>query len=1220
VRLTQAKLAGFKSFVDPTSIPVPGQLVAVVGPNGCGKSNVIDAVRWVLGESSARQLRGESMQDVIFNGSDQRKPVSRAAVELLFDNSLGRAAGQWSQYAEISIKRVLTRQGESSYYINNIQCRRRDIADLFLGTGVGTRGYAVIEQGMISRIIEARPEELRVFLEEAAGVSKYKERRKETESRIRDTRDNLLRVDDIRRELEGQLEKLAAQAEVASSYQQLQGQLAHTQNLLALLRQQDAEREQQKLERDIAANVNQLESALAGLRELEMQIEAQRGQHFAATDQLQRQQGELYEANAEVARLEQQQLHLQDSRNRINHALTQHRQQSQQLQQQLDHNSSQQQHWQMQQQQASERSQQGQQALEQAAQVLPQLEQAHRELQQASHGLQQQLADSLQARERVRANRQHALRLQQQLEQRCQRLQQEQASLGQVDAAALEELQWQLEDLQQQKLELEQQQSEQQVALPQLEQTRRDASQQAQSLQQQVLRLEAQQAALQQLQQRTGHGQHLRAWLAQHGLHQHMPLWQQLQVQAGWETAVEAVLRDMLQALPEPADLAPLLADAVPARLGLYSQQACEGSADLFGERDEVQGARRAESETYHEDRRAFEHRATQQFARVANKPASSEPIAERAAAGLQPLLDKLSSESTAIMAAVASLLQQVYVCDDITALPALRQQLPPGARLVSRDGHLASRNTLQLFAPDSEQHGTLARQRELEQLAQDIALLQTQLDSARETLQQAEQALAQHQAHVTETRQQLDQLNREQHQQQLQWLKQQQALEQWQRRGQQISDELAELTQQLQQELEVRGEAEYAEAELDQQIDALQQQRQQAQQAQHSSETALEQARQAQRNLDRDAREAEFQLRTAQARLHELQQLAISHAERQQQLQQQQEELLLELENLAAGGQDDALQAALLRRSEREQQLNQARDALGHLTNLLRESEAGKLRLEQGLDPLRDGIGQLRLKAQEARLASERYAQELSDNAADLPALLPLLGNARAGSLQAQIGSLTQQIEALGAVNLAAMQELNESSQRKLYLDSQADDLNQAMDMLESAIRKIDKESSELLQSTFDQVNASMSELFPLLFGGGQARLVMTGETILDAGIQVIAQPPGKKNSSIHLLSGGEKALTALSLVFALFQLNPAPFCLLDEVDAPLDDANTGRFCEMVKRMSAHTQFLYISHNKITMEMADQLIGITMQEKGVSRVVAVDIEQALTMRETVQI
>ncbi|MDQ5886873.1 MAG: chromosome segregation protein, partial [Pseudomonadota bacterium] len=283
-------------------------------------------------------------------------------------------------------------------------------------------------------------------------------------------------------------------------------------------------------------------------------------------------------------------------------------------------------------------------------------------------------------------------------------------------------------------------------------------------------------------------------------------------------------------------------------------------------------------------------------------------------------------------------------------------------------------------------------------------------------------------------------------------------------------------------------------------------------------------------------------------------------------------------------------------------------------------ESEAGKLRLEQGLDPLRDGIGQLRLKAQEARLASERYAQELSDNGADIPALLPLLGNARATSLQAQIGSLTQQIEALGAVNLAAMQELNESSQRKLYLDSQADDLNQAMDMLESAIRKIDKESSELLQSTFDQVNASMSELFPLLFGGGQARLVMTGETILDAGIQVIAQPPGKKNSSIHLLSGGEKALTALSLVFALFQLNPAPFCLLDEVDAPLDDANTGRFCEMVKRMSAHTQFLYISHNKITMEMADQLIGITMQEKGVSRVVAVDIEQALTMRETVQI
>ena len=449
MRLTQAKLAGFKSFVDPTSIPVPGQLVAVVGPNGCGKSNVIDAVRWVLGESSARQLRGESMQDVIFNGSDQRKPVSRAAVELVFDNSLGRAAGQWSQYAEISIKRVLTRQGESSYYINNIQCRRRDIADLFLGTGVGTRGYAVIEQGMISRIIEAKPEELRVFLEEAAGVSKYKERRKETESRIRDTRDNLLRVDDIRLELAAQLDKLSGQAEIAEQYQQLQRKLAITQNLLALLRQQEAEREHDKLEREVAKAINQLEAATAGLRELETQLEAQREQHFSASDGLHDTQGALYEANAEVARLEQQLQHLNDSRNRTSNLISQSRSQWQSLLQQRDAATSMTAHWLTQREQALERSDIGQVALDEANQALPALENEYRALQQLFQDIQLRLSQAQQLRERSNANRQHALKAQQQLEARRERLQQEQASLGGVDLIELEQQQALLDELQQ---------------------------------------------------------------------------------------------------------------------------------------------------------------------------------------------------------------------------------------------------------------------------------------------------------------------------------------------------------------------------------------------------------------------------------------------------------------------------------------------------------------------------------------------------------------------------------------------------------------------------------------------------------------------------------------------------------------------------------------------------------------------------------------------------
>ena len=1169
MRLTQAKLAGFKSFVDPTHIPVPGQLVAVVGPNGCGKSNVIDAVRWVLGESSARQLRGESMQDVIFNGSDQRKPVGRASVELLFDNSLGRAAGQWSQYAEISIKRVLSRQGESSYYINNLQCRRRDIADLFLGTGVGTRGYAVIEQGMISRIIEARPEELRVFLEEAAGVSKYKERRKETASRLNDTRDNLLRVDDIRQELAGQLEKLAGQAELAEKYQQLRLSLETTQNLLALLRQQEAEREHAKLERDIAKAVNELEAASAELRETETRLETQREQHFSASDHLHRAQGELYEANAEVARLEQQLLHLKDSRQRIANQLMQARNQLHTLQQQVSGTDDMQAHWQEQLEIATERSELGREALELANQALPAQESEYRSLQQAFQELQHKLATAQQARERALASRQYAQKSQLQLEQRRERLQQELRALAQSDNTELEDRQALLEELQLQQSELEEQWQLAQQQLPEFEARRRAAGQLLQQVQQQLLRHEAQQAALQQLQQRARHNQSLQQWLQQHGLHDAAPLWQALHIEPGWETAVEAVLREMLQALPQPAELLPLLADGAPAKLGFYLPQA-------------------------------------------------GEPIPEPSAAGLQPLLDKVRSDDAAIMAALRLLLQQVYACADAAELLALRGQLPPGARLVARSGHLATRGTLQLFAPDNELHGVVARQRELEQLQHEIEQAQQTQQAARAQQQHAEQQLQQAQAAHNAQRQQLDAQRRRMHQQQLDVLRLQQASEQVSRRRQQLEQELAELAQQLQQELQARGEAECATGELDEQIDQLGEALESARNRRNACEAGLDGARQALRATEREAREAEFQLRSAHNKLQELAQLGATQQQREQELQQQLEELQFELEAFDAATVEETIQAALQRRAEREGRLAAARDAVGHLTNTLRDCEARKLRIEQSLEPLRNQINELRLKAQEARLAAERFAQELAEAGARLEELQPLLQqNAKVSSLVGQIGSLTQQISALGAVNLAAMQELTEARERKQFLDAQADDLNQAMAMLEGAIRKIDKESSELLQSTFDKVNASMGELFPLLFGGGQARLVMSGETILDAGIQVIAQPPGKKNSSIHLLSGGEKALTALSLVFALFQLNPAPFCLLDEVDAPLDDANTGRFCEMVKRMSASTQFLYISHNKLTMEMADQLIGITMQEKGVSRVVAVDIEEALSLRET---
>ncbi|MEW9899266.1 chromosome segregation protein SMC [Chitinivorax sp. PXF-14] len=1170
MRLTQVKLAGFKSFVDPTHIPVPGQLVAVVGPNGCGKSNVIDAVRWVLGESSAKQLRGESMQDVIFNGSDHRKPVGRASVELVFDNSLGRASGQWSQYAEISIKRVLTRQGESSYYINNITCRRRDIQDLFLGTGVGTRGYAVIEQGMISRIIEARPEELRVFLEEAAGVSKYKERRKETESRLNDTRDNLTRVDDIRQELETQLEKLAVQAEVAEKYQQLRMTLDNTQNLLALLRKQDAQKEQERLARDIGVAVNELEAATAGLRDTEAQLEQLRETHFSASDELHNAQGRLYEANAEVARLEQQIVHLKDSRSRIGNQITQFRNQLAQLDQHTHTTQELLTHWRGEIEIAQERVEIGQERLFTANDALPEAETQFRSVQQSFSEIQAKLAQAQQARELEAANRNHALKAIQQLEQRRDRLKQELGTLPAVDTAALEGAEAEVAEYEERRLMLEEGLLTLQEALPALDHARREAQLATQQTQQALTRAEAQCAALGKLQKQVDQDQQLGIWLKRHGLEGLSRLWQSVEVDAGWETALEAVLQDRLQALPAgQAQWAALIDEPAPGRLTLYAPGAPVAAGTM------------------------------------------PEP------ADLASLQHRLRCRDGAVGGVLADWLAMVYCCDDDAQLAAQQAALPVGSCLVTRNGLIATRHSVRFFAPDNAMSGMIARQREIEQLESDIVGLQAQLHGARAAQTQAEQAHGANQADYQRLRQDSDQTAHRLHQLQLDLVRQQQATERVTQRGEQIRSELDEVGASIAIETESRGEADYRREELDEQVNALAEALDSARTARASQEAALERARGQLREAEREAREAEFQLKTAQNKLIELDNVARGHGDQREELTARVEELQIELEGFDPTVLDESIQSALNRRAEREVELARARDTVGHATNRLRELEADKMRIEHSLDPLRERINELRLKEQEARLAVERFSQELADANADEAALQHLLApGSKVGSLVGQIGSLTQQINSLGAVNLAAMQELDESRTRKQFLDTQAVDLLEAMEMLEAAIRKIDKESSELLQSTFDKVNASMTELFPLLFGGGQARLVMTGETILDAGVQVIAQPPGKKNSTIHLLSGGEKALTALSLVFSLFQLNPAPFCLLDEVDAPLDDANTGRFCEMVKRMSMATQFLYISHNKITMEMADQLVGITMQEKGVSRVVAVDIEEALSMRE----
>ncbi len=1170
MRLTEIKLAGFKSFVDPTHIPVPGQLVGIVGPNGCGKSNIIDAVRWVLGESSAKHLRGETMQDVLFNGSGNRQPVNRASVELIFDNSLGKAGGQWATYAEISVKRLLERDGDSSYYINNIHVRRRDIADIFLGTGVGARAYAIIEQGMISRIIEAKPEELRVFLEEAAGVSKYRERRKETEARLADTRENLLRVDDIRTELDKQLEHLSAQAEVASRYHTLQDELRFSQNLLWLRKKRDASATRERCVRDIEKLGVELEAQTALLRETESALEELRQRHHAAGDAVHDAQGQLYETNAEFARVEQQIQHVRENRHRVEARLADLRNQLQQGESQLQSQQASLDEWRLEEGRAQQAAEAGRLAHAAESERLPVAEQAFRDALAGRDALQQTTSDNAQELQLEQTRCEHALKILAQLAQREQRLREEKTALPPPDDVEFQRLSAAHEELEARQHDQRANLETQEARVPELDAALRECAAAVETAAQQVASLEARVSALRQIQDRIGRSEGMDGWLTSHQLDSSRRLWQDVEIEAGWEDALEAVLRERLNgiSLGNLEDAARWVGELPPGKMTVY---AGDGAAD----------------------------------------------VAPVALGDLRPLASYVRGKNSAATAALHDWLHQVYVVVDRHAGLAQRHQLPAGALLVSADGHVFTRHSVSFHAPDSDLHGVLSRERELKELGGQLSARQEELAVQRARNAAADAAFEEHQAMLATLRLELDQTRRQSHEAELEITRFSEQAQRITQRGEQITKELAEIDAQTGQERAQHDSAQTNAMQRDKQRIELQAQLAAALAAYAEADAALERQRQAISQADRNAQEAAFHLKTCSNKIGEVDNAMRLVRENVAAVQagiSKDEAELLDLDETPL---TTELDRVLQIRTEREHAVAAARDALEAAETALRQTEQDRLMIEQGLDPIRERINDAKLKEQEARLTEEQYSQQLFEVSANETELEPHLEKGkRSGALQADITRLSNEIATLGAVNLAALDELDTSQQRKEYLDSQSLDLNTALSTLEDAIHRIDRETRERLQHTFDVVNGHFGELFPTLFGGGQARLVLSGEEILDAGVQVIAQPPGKKNSSIHLLSGGEKALTALSLVFAMFQLNPAPFCLLDEVDAPLDDSNTERFCKLVQKMSVNSQFMFISHNKITMEMANQLIGITMQEAGVSRVVAVDIEEAMKLAE----
>lgn len=1166
MRLKKIKLSGFKSFVDPTSIPINGNLIGIVGPNGCGKSNIIDAIRWVMGETSAKHLRGDSMTDVIFSGSTGRKPVGKASVELVFDNADGGAPGQYASYAEISVRREASRDGQSDYYLNRDKCRRKDITDIFLGTGLGPRAYSIIEQGMVTRIIEAKPEDLRGFFEEAAGISRYKERRRETENRIRHARENLDRVQDIRKELETQLARLQRQSKAAVKYKELkQEERVLRAQLLALRWRELAVRIEQHdhalSTRDVA-----LEGMIAEQRAIEAEIESVRSEQIEASDRFNAVQAEFYSVGAEITNIEQA----------INHARETHQARLRE-QEQLERA------WQeasRHREADSERLEQLRRTLEEAAPRLDLASAARDETRQsltAAEGQMQswqttwtEFAEAAAEPAKLREVQQARIRQLEphiaQLQERSARLSDEreriETEMGGSDAEtlrlALEERERQCETQEERLEQVEVQIREARAAEEAVSSRLKDLRGAQQSG-------EARLASLREL-QAAALGKHdaaLNTWLASRGLADAPRLAGLLSVEPGWEKAVERVLSLELGAVCV-TDLA-----TVTAGLGDLKKSGLV-AFDL----------------------------AT----RSSDTAPSSRPI----------LRDKVRSE-----APIETLLAGVYVAETIEQALAMRSALATHESVVTRDGLWIGPNWIAVPDEEGVRAGILGREREIELLTQELAQVTDAIAQAEQERTQSQERQRTLEDARAELRRHIGEHQRERAALHAQVGHKEAQLAQLATRRSQIAlelDEIAALLARDQEELSVAqgllAEAEAQSAEHEQRRAMLLSERDRLR-------AAVEAARAAVASASESLHRLEMEHRTSQTAFASTEQSLARLEEQLQGLQQRRAEL--EATQIANENPEaelrERLEEFLQNRLGVEERLTEARQALSDLEAGLRAREQARSQRERAVQDARQVLERERMARQELVVRRDTLDEQIREAGFERDSVLATLPpEVTEEGAQAELDQIGSRIERLGPINLVAIDEYEEQSQRKGFLDKQHEDLSQALATLEDAIRKMDRETRTRFKETFDKVNSSFQAMYPRLFGGGHAYLELVGEDLLESGVSVMARPPGKRNSTIHLLSGGEKALTAVSLLFAIFELNPAPFCLLDEVDAPLDDANVERYSQTLKTMSQRTQLVYITHNKIAMEMADVLLGVTMSEPGVSRLVAVDVEEAMEM------
>ncbi len=1163
MRLEKIKLAGFKSFVDPTTVPIPSNLVGIVGPNGCGKSNVIDAVRWVMGESSAKMLRGESMADVIFNGSTARKPVGTATIELLFDNSDGRAGGQYAQYNEISVKRQVSRDGQSLYYLNGVRCRRRDITDLFLGTGLGPRSYSIIEQGMISRLIEARPEDLRSFLEEAAGISKYKERRRETENRIRHTRENLERLTDLREEVAKQLQHLKRQAATAEKYQELKQQERQVKAELLALRWRTLDQDLQQRQRHIAELQNKLEAALAEQRKLESAIESDRERHIEVNDQFNQVQGQFYSLGAEISGLEQAIQFARDSQRQQQQDLEQieqalqeseaHKAQDEERLAELDASL----------QQEEPRLDEARALEVQLSETLHEAEQGMQLWQHEWEQFNQKAAEPAQTAQVERTRINHLEQQGGNLERRLQRLDEE---LGRLDdSQLLSEINDLETDEHRQKAEADTLSSQLGQVVEQINRQREQNTQSANRLDQARADLQSNKgrlASLEALQQAAlgQQGNQGVEWLERQQLSGAQRLAQEIEVEPRWQQAVELVL-------------------------GFHLQAVCVDDFDRFS--DQLPQLEKGAVSFWD----THSHGGDQQ------------------AGGEESLLSKVTSPWN-----LSSLLGRIGLAENLNDALARRQGLAAGETLVTPDGCWLGCDWLRVSRESDENAGVLAREEEIRKLKQllieqeqSVSELATGLEQGREMLKRLEHGREQAQAGY-------NQINRALSEIRASLSGKRTRADHLRQRREQLQQEHMEIAEQISSDKELMEETRLRLHEALEAIESLGSRRESLVKRRDELREQVAQARERLNNQRSSTHEVALRVESMRTAHTALKQNLERAGSQLTQLSHRREELKTTLNNSETPLQQqlEMLNLKLSQRSDVDKALNEARRSLESVDGELRDKEQQRHIAEQRVQERRDELNQARLQSQEVNVRCMTLQEQLHDGGLDAQELFKNMDDgATETAWQAEVERLAGRIQRLGPINLAAIDEYQEQSERLKYLDEQHEDISRSLETLENAIRKIDRETRTRFKETFDKVNSGIKALFPRLFGGGHAYLELTGEDLLDTGVTVMARPPGKRNTSIHLLSGGEKALTAVAMVFAIFQLNPAPFCMLDEVDAPLDDANVGRFCDMVKDMSDQVQFIFITHNKITMEIANQLSGVTMHEPGVSRLVTVDVEEA---------